>query len=59
MDEETMRAGQGRRQVKICGVVRHGEREPITWIWMWSQPDRPPTSPPPCKNLSDLYQFQE
>jgi len=58
MDEETTRAGQGRRQVKICGVDRHGEREPITWIWRWSQPDRPPTSPP-CKNSSDLYQFQE
>jgi len=24
---------QGRRQVKICGVDRHGECQPITGVW--------------------------
>ena len=43
---------QGRRQVKICGVDRHGEREPITW---GLETERPA----PRKNSSDLYQFQE
>jgi len=31
------------------------EREPITAVWRRS--DSP--APPPCKNSSDLYQFQE
>ena len=47
---------QGRRQAKICGVDRHGEREPITGVWRRTAP---PHYPPPCKNSSDLYQFQE
>jgi len=46
---------QGRRQVKICGVDRHGEREPITGVWRRSDPRHPSR----CKNSSDLYQFQE
>ena len=49
---------QGRRQVKICGVERHGEREPITADDLASQV-RTLTGPTPCKNSSDLYQFQE
>ena len=36
------------------------EREPITGVWRRSRVDRPPpTSPPPGKNSSDLYQFRE
>ena len=46
---------QGRRQVKICGVDRHGEREPITGVWRRTDP---PPYPSSCKNSSDLYQFQ-
>ena len=49
---------QGRRQVKICGAERHGEREPITADDLASQV-RTLTGPTPCKNSSDLYQFQE
>jgi len=29
---------QGRRQVKICGVDRHGECQPITGVWRRSDP---------------------
>ena len=29
---------QGRRQVKICAVDRHGEREPITGVWRRCDP---------------------
>ena len=51
---------QGRRQVKICGVDGHGEREPITGVWGRSDP--PPT-PSACKKTrricinfrSDVY----
>jgi len=36
------------------------QREPITGVWTLEAdlPDRPPNLPP-CKNSSDLYQFQE
>jgi len=32
------------------------EREPITGVWRRTDP---PSYPSPCKNSSDLYQFQE
>ena len=48
---------QGRRQVKTCGVDRHGERGARAYNGIW-RPSDPPT-PPLCKNSSDLYQFQE
>jgi len=48
---------QGRRQVKTCGVDRHGERGARAYNGIWRRSD-PPT-PPLCKNSSDLYQFQE
>ena len=48
---------QGRRQVKICGVDRHGERGARAYNW-GLEAERPPYSSP-CKNSSDLYQFQK
>jgi len=59
---QNKRLSQGRRQVKICGVDRHGEREPITGVWRRNPqrgPGPTPLTPPPCNNSSDLYQFQE
>ena len=47
---------QGRRQVKICGVDRHGERGARAYNGDL-EAERPPY-PSPCKNSSDLYQFQ-
>ena len=51
---------KGRRQVKICGVDRHGERRARAYNGGLEaeRPDRPPR-PSPCKNSSDLYEFQE
>ena len=46
---------QGRRQVKICGVDRHGERGARVYNGGLGA-EQPPY---PCKNSSDLYQFQE
>ena len=34
--------GVARRQIKICGVDRHGEREPMTGVWRRSDPPNPP-----------------
>ena len=48
---------QGRRQVKICGVDRHGSRGARAYNG-GLEAERPPFSAP-CKNTSDLYQFQE
>ena len=48
---------QGRRQVKIGGVDRHGERGARVYNGGLGA-ERPPY-PSPCKNSSDLYQFQE
>ena len=53
---------QGRRQVKMCGVDRHGERGARAYNGgSGGGADRtdPPTTLLPCKNWSDLYQFQE
>ena len=37
------------------------EREPITGVWRrtLTGPTDPPPTHPPCKNSSDLYQFQD
>jgi len=45
---------QGRRQVKICGVDRHGEREPITGVWRRTAP--PPL--PPVKTRRICINFR-
>ena len=54
---------QGRRQVKICGVDRHGERGAGAYYngGLEAEPTgpTPPHYPFPCKNSSDLYQSQE
>ena len=56
---------QGRRQLKICRVDRHGERGAYGTDWRVKSELRtltgptPPPTPHPCKNSSDLYQFQE
>ena len=47
---------QGRRQVKICGVKRHGERGARAYNG-GLEAERSPL--PPCKNSSDLYQFSK
>jgi len=47
---------QGRRQLKICGVDRHSECGARAYNWGLGA-ERPPI--PPCKNSSDLYQFQQ
>ena len=44
---------QGRRQVKICGVDRHGERQPITGVWKRSDP----LPPPPAKTRRICINF--
>jgi len=42
--------GQGRRQVKICGVDRHGEREARAYNGgLEAEPTGPTLSPSPCK----------
>jgi len=46
----------GRRQVKICGVKRHGERGARAYNG-GLEAERSPL--PPCKNSSDLYQFSK
>jgi len=46
-----------RRQVKICGVDRHGDRGARAYNG-GLETERPPI-PLPYKNSSDLYQFQE
>jgi len=48
---------QERRQVKICGVDRRGERGARAYNG-GLEAERP-RYPSPCKNWSDLYQFQE
>ena len=48
---------QGRRQVEICGVDRHGERGVRAYNG-GLEAARPPY-PFPRKNSSDLYQFQQ
>jgi len=48
---------QGRRQVKKCGVDRHGERKARAYNG-GLEAERPPY-PSPCKNTSDLYQFYD
>jgi len=63
---QNKRLSQGRRQVKICGVDRHGEREPITGVWRQNPqrgpgstplPRRPVTTRRICINFrSDLWQ---
>ena len=35
------------------------EHEPITGVWRQNLNRTDPPTPPPCKNSSDLYQFQE
>jgi len=55
---------QGRRQVKICGVDRHGERGVRAYNGgLEAEPPAGSRVDPPylsaCKNSSDLYQFQE
>jgi len=47
---------KGRRQVKICGVDRHGEREPITGVWRRTAP--PPTTHPPVKTRRICINFR-
>jgi len=48
---------QVRRQVKICGVDRHGKLGAPAYNG-GLEAERPPY-PLPCKKSSDLYQFQE
>jgi len=52
---------QGRRQVKICGVDRHGERGARAYNGglHGGGADRTDPSTPHLKNSSDLYQFQQ
>ena len=56
---------QGRRQVKKCGVDKHGERaerKPIREVWSGAPMEsrgRTPTPLLPSKNSPDLHQSQE
>ena len=60
LSRQQQQLDQGRRQVKICGVDRHGERGARAYNGSLEaeRPDRLPY-PYPRKNSSDLYQFQE
>jgi len=54
----TMWLCQGRRQVKICGVDRHGERGARAYNGSL-EAEKIPLFPSICKNSSDLYEFQQ
>jgi len=59
VDASLVRPGllQGRRQVKICGVDRHGERKARAYNG-GLEAERPSPTPPPVKRVG-FYQFQE